>query len=116
MLDWVDKIPAPPPARPWATRTRRGAGLLFASAAVGCVGCHSGPRLASDGTTDVGTGEALQVPTLRGLAYRAPFMHDGCAPTLRDRFGACGGGDKHGKTSQLNETELGQLVAYLESL
>jgi len=116
VLDWVDKIPAPPPARTLGDEDVARGAELFASAAVGCAECHSGPRLASDGTTDVGTGEALQVPTLRGLAYRAPFLHDGCAPTLRDRFGACGGGDKHGKTSQLNETELGQLVAYLESL
>ena len=58
----------------------------------------------------------FKVPSLVGVGGRAPYMHDGCAATLRDRFGACGGGDKHGHTSQLSETELGDLIAYLESL
>jgi hypothetical protein len=44
-------------------------------------------------------------------------LHDGCAATLRGRFDpACGGGDLHGKTSQLNEAQIGDLLAYLESL
>ena len=43
-------------------------------------------------------------------------MHDGCASTLRDRFAACGGGDEHGRTSQLRADEIDDLVAYLESL
>ena len=44
-------------------------------------------------------------------------MHDGCATTMRDRFRAdCGGGDAHGRTSHLSETQLADLVAYLETL
>jgi hypothetical protein len=43
-------------------------------------------------------------------------MHDGCAAKLLDRFGACGGGDKHGHTSQLQPAQLADLVAYLRSL
>ena len=55
---------------------------------------------------------------LVGIASRAPFMHDGCAKTLKERFTntACGGGDQHGKTSQLSDAQLDDLVAYLESL
>jgi cytochrome c peroxidase len=66
--------------------------------------------------SNVGTGRALQVPSLLGVSHRAPFMHNGCAPTLRDRFGACGGGDRHGNTSHLSEPEINDLGAYLESL
>jgi hypothetical protein len=59
----------------------------------------------------------MQVPALRGLAFRAPFMHDGCAKTLMDRFnGTCGGGDQHGVTSHLDPGQLTDLVHYLESL
>jgi cytochrome c peroxidase len=58
----------------------------------------------------------FKVPSLLGVAVRAPYMHDGCAATLRDRFGACGGGDLHGKTSTLSETQLSDLIAFLESL
>lgn len=90
---------------------------LFESDEVACASCHSGSALTNNKTVDVGTGEPLQVPSLVGIAYRAPFIHDGCAQTLRDRFDPeCGGGDKHGRTSQLDEAELDDLVAYLESL
>jgi hypothetical protein len=52
---------------------------------------------------------------------RAPFLHDGCATTLTDRFGdrrvpTCGGGDLHGKTAHLTSAQIADLVAYLESL
>jgi hypothetical protein len=44
-------------------------------------------------------------------------MHTGCAPTLRDRFDPlCGGGDRHGKTSHLRETQLDDLIAFLRTL
>jgi hypothetical protein len=59
----------------------------------------------------------LQVPSLRGLGLRAPFMHDGCAKTLEERFTSdCGGGDKHGHTSHLTSAEISDLTAYLRSL
>ena len=45
-------------------------------------------------------------------------MHNGCAATLADRFGAaaCSGGDKHGATSTLTSAQIGDLTAYLQSL
>jgi hypothetical protein len=43
-------------------------------------------------------------------------MQDGCAPTLLERFGSCGGGDQHGKTSTLTEVQKKDLIAYLETL
>jgi hypothetical protein len=45
-------------------------------------------------------------------------MHDGCAPTLRDRFTNphCGGGDSHGVTSKLTLEQIDDLVHYLETL
>jgi hypothetical protein len=75
-----------------------------------------GPRYQSAGTIDVGTGEPLQIPSLRGVVYRAPFLHSGCASTLSERFGSCGGGDLHGHTSQLGAAEIADLVKYLETL
>ena len=65
----------------------------------------------------MGTGIALQVPSLAGLGTRAPYMHDGCAATLFDRFSLeCGGGDMHGFTSQLGEADIRDLVAYMLTL
>ncbi len=91
---------------------------LFNSQEVGCNNCHSGAKFTNNQTVDVGTGEPMQVPSLLGVAHRAPFIHTGCAPTLQDRFTdtACGGGDMHGNTSQLDSNQINDLVAYLETL
>ncbi|HMI92389.1 MAG TPA: cytochrome c [Polyangiales bacterium] len=88
---------------------------LFESTA-GCNACHSGERLTNNATVDVGTGEALQVPSLIGIAYRPPFLHDGRAATLRERFDDEGGGAAHGNTAELTAAELDDLIAYLEAL
>jgi len=92
----------------------RGA-ALFASDEVGCTDCHRGPSLSDDRTVDVGTGRPFQTPGLRGLRYRAPFMHDGCADTLHDVFYACRT-DRHGDVDHLSSDEIGDLVAFLETL
>jgi cytochrome c peroxidase len=92
---------------------------LFNDPVVACATCHSGPRFSNNQTMLVGTGKAFQVPSLLGIGARAPYMHDGCAPTLKERFSStkpCGGGDMHGKTSQLSAPQIDDLVAYLESL
>jgi hypothetical protein len=112
-LDGITELPNPPPAAPAAVERGR---ALFASAAVGCSACHAGAHLTNNATVDVGTGMKLQVPSLRGVGWRAPFLHTGCAPTLADRFGACGGGDQHGHTSQLQAGDVADLTAYLETL
>lgn len=94
--------------------------VLFESAEVGCSSCHSGKALTDNLSYDVGTalGARLQVPSLVGLAAHPPFMHDGCAKTLRERFDdeACGGGDLHGRTSHLGADQVDDLVAYLHTL
>jgi YD repeat-containing protein len=99
LQNWVDTIPTLPAV----------AGLDAAAVA-------RGKLVFNDSTVDVGTGGMLQVPSLRGVAWRAPYMHNGCAPTLADRFGTCGGGDKHGVTSSLSPAQMNDLLAYLQSL
>ena len=89
---------------------------LFESAEVGCSNCHNGPKLTNNMTVDVGTGAMFQVPSLIGVAYHQPFMHDGCAQTLRDRFDPSCGGANHGKTAGLREEQIADLIAYLQSL
>jgi mono/diheme cytochrome c family protein len=117
LVKWLDQIPMLP-ASPHADAATIARGqALFTSTEVGCASCHVGPRLTNNQTVDVGTGRPLQVPSLRGLAARAPFMHTGCAPTLGDRFSeACGGGRRHGSTAQLTPEQSADLTAYLESL
>jgi hypothetical protein len=111
---WLDDIPAPAPRAvtdPLAVERGR---ALFFDEGVGCGSCHSGDALTNDESADVGTGGMFQVPSLVGIGSRAPFMHDGCASTLRDRFGSCGG-SKHGNAGNLSEPELDDLIAFLES-
>jgi cytochrome c peroxidase len=89
---------------------------LFESTAVGCAACHTGPKLSNGMSEDIGKGSLLQVPSLLGVSARAPYMHDGCAATLRDRFDPACGGTAHGHVELLDAAELGDLIAYLESL
>jgi cytochrome c peroxidase len=114
---WVDSQPALP-AREVADPAAVARGeVLYNDATVACASCHGGDLLTNSKSEDVGTGQVFQVPSLRGVVSRAPYMHDGCAPTLRDRFDpSCGGGDAHGRTSHLTEAQIDDLVAYLESL
>jgi len=114
---WMNRIQHLPSHTNATTESVERGEALFHDSAVACADCHAGPALTDNSTVFVGTGEALQVPSLRGIQHRAPFMHTGCAATLRDRFDPeCGGGDEHGKTSHLSEAQLSDLVAYLETL
>jgi hypothetical protein len=111
----------PPAAEPTtdAERVLRGR-RSFESFEVGCADCHRGARLTDNNSYDVATGEPgekFQVPSLIGLGSRSRLIHDGCARSLAERFGPdCGGGDRHGRVSQLDAGELDDLIGYLETL
>jgi mono/diheme cytochrome c family protein len=112
---WLDRIPAPAPSSNLdAAAVERGRAIFETTGA--CASCHSGVLFTNNTLVDVGKGGKFKVPSLLGVAARAPFMHDGSAATLQDRFGAAGGGDLHGNTSQLTTAQIGDLIAYLESL
>jgi cytochrome c peroxidase len=114
---WLDRIPAPAPVAALDPVAAERGRVLFESQELACVSCHNGPQLTNNTKVNVGTSGVFKVPSLVGIAARAPFLHTGCAATLADRFvGECGGGDLHGRTSQLDATQLADLVAYLETL
>lgn len=103
---------------------------LFSDAKVGCSTCHSGPfysdsSLQSMKLHDVGTGasdasermgNSYDTPTLVGVYRTAPYLHDGTAPTLRDVLTTCNKSDKHGVTSHLGNSQIDDLVAFLQAL
>jgi cytochrome c peroxidase len=74
-------------------------GFVLFNGKANCAVCHSGWRMSDDGFHDIGMHDADQgraaimpgivqlerafkTPTLRNIAQRAPYMHDGSVPTL----------------------------------
>ncbi|HUZ73287.1 MAG TPA: cytochrome c peroxidase [Stellaceae bacterium] len=107
----------------------------------GCAQCHSGWNFTAGDFYDIGTGTgsdigrgslfpnspklryAFKVPTLRDVARRAPYMHDGSEPTLEavlalyDR----GGVDRPSRSElikplNLTKADKADLVAFLRTL
>lgn len=111
----VERLPAPELDEAQRLLAAEGR-ALYESKELGCVDCHAGPQHTSPSNFDIGKGERFQPGRLVDLAARAPYMHDGCAATLRDRFDPSCGGDSHGDVSTLSEAELDALVVYLETL
>jgi hypothetical protein len=117
LLSWLDAQPRPPHATPAdPAAVARGQMLFDDTQNIGCVTCHAGSEFTDSQTVDVGTNGRFQVPSLVGVGSRAPYMHDGCAATLRDRFSPTCGGTNHGVTSQLSDAQISDLIAYLETL
>ncbi|MCX5745463.1 MAG: c-type cytochrome [Proteobacteria bacterium] len=84
---------------------------------LGCKSCHDGAMYTDQERHKLtGTLEQSDTPSLKGLAASAPYYHDGSAATLealiRDRAAV------HGMTepSKLNDQQVADLTAFLETL
>jgi cytochrome c peroxidase len=93
---------------------------LFASAEVGCAGCHAGPLGTDNQQHDVKSrvdadksGE-FNTPSLRFVGGTGPYFHDGRYKTLHDLLTATR--DDMGHTSQLSPRDLEAIEAYLRTL
>ena len=116
---------------------KRGFALFNGKAA--CVACHNGWRFTDDQfhdigttTTDQGRGKvakdetlnfAFKTPTLRSVALRAPYMHNGLLATLDDviRHYERGGIDRPSRLPllvpiQLSDAERHDLVVFMNTL
>lgn len=113
LKNWLEQVPAP--RRPPVEEASRARGEALFNGKADCQRCHSGPAFTNNATVDVGTGKAMQVPPLVGVGTRLPLMHDGCAQTLTDRFTTCVTAE-HGRTYELTQPEIADLVNYLDSL
>ena len=111
LQDWLFSIRPPNPLRPSSDGDANKGKQLFES--MNCDGCHAGPSFTSPASADLGHG-LLQTPGLRGVALRAPYMHDGRATTLADAVVDMASTTPGGRT--LDEDEVASVVAYLESL
>jgi cytochrome c peroxidase len=118
---------------------KRGFDLFNAKA--GCAECHSGWNFTDGAFYDIGVGHdsdigrgrifrnspklqyAFKTPTLRNVARRAPYMHNGSEPTLEaviDLYDR-GGVDRPSRSELikplgLTEAEKADLIAFLETL
>ncbi len=111
---WLNELmPLPRPATAQDPAIERGREAFIRAE---CDACHKGDTLTDNQNYDVGTGRPFQTPTLRHLSDTAPYMHDGCAKTLHERFEPACGGDKHGRIENLTPQERDELVTYLLSL
>ncbi|HEX6766673.1 MAG TPA: hypothetical protein VF103_14365, partial [Polyangiaceae bacterium] len=112
-----------PPARAADDEAALRGKIVFESEDAACTGCHTGEKFSNGKNESVGKGVGpdgtsikTQVPSLIGVSARLPLMHDGCAQTLAARFDPTCGGDSHGHPELLDQTQLDDLVAYLETL
>jgi cytochrome c peroxidase len=122
-----------------SAQAKRGFFLFNGKAA--CAACHRGWAFTDEGFYDVGTGTgddvgrgqlfpnsvklqyAFKVPTLRDVAHRAPYMHDGSEATLADVINLYdrGGVDRPSRSNlikplHLTAAEKADLIAFLDTL
>ena len=117
LLNWIDHQPRVPRSAPSDMgAVERGRALFNDPTRAACATCHAGTSFTNNTTVDVGTGRPMQVPSLVGVGTRGPFMHDGCAKTLADRFNESCGGDKHGNIRGLSSTEIADLIAFMQAI
>lgn len=96
-----------------------------------CGTCHGGEAFTDNTFANVGTyvqvgavqddlsllpHGGLNTPSLLGLARSAPYLHDGSALTLKARIMTGKNANMHGKTAQLTDAEVDDLVAFLKAL
>ncbi|AHD01717.1 cytochrome-c peroxidase [Leisingera methylohalidivorans] len=114
-------------------------GFALFNGRANCVSCHSGWMFTDNQlydigmqTTDLGGGPTppdpkrnyrFKTPGLRNITLRAPYMHDGSLPSLRDvvRHYARGGAAKAARTPDIEgfavtEEEITDLIAFLQTL
>ena len=115
-------------------------GFVLFNGKANCSGCHGGWRFTDDqfhdigtSTTDRGRGReikddvmmqfAFKTPTLRSIAARAPYMHNGSQDTLRNvvKHYVTGGIDRPSRSPMmqpldLDEQEQNDLVAFMLTL
>lgn len=117
----------PPPRRePELDPTEARGKELFTSEAVGCALCHVPateytdrtayplPRVPVRAGFDDEEARAFKTPSLRFVGGRAPYFHDGRAPSLE--WLVDNNDDRMGRTNHLSRADRDALVAFLRTL
>jgi hypothetical protein len=112
---FLEQLPALAPAEGLDRAAVSRGEALFRRADVGCATCHGGSQYTNNQLEDVGTGGQFVTPSLLGVGLRNALFHDGCAQSVADRFGACGG-TAHGHPELLSSDDKADVIAFLRSL
>jgi len=115
-------------------------GFVLFNGKANCAACHSTWRMSDDGFHDIGVRDtdrgraaimpgivqlehAFKTPTLRNIALRAPYMHDGSLPTLTAVIDHYDSGfesrpslDSNIHRLGLTATEKADLLAFMDAL
>ena len=114
LRDWVFSIPQPNKERVDSDPYVERGSALFTQ--LQCRTCHAGAAFTSPTPVRIAGGEPLQIPNLRGVALRAPFMHDGRCRTLECAVQEMVETTSPTPWSSLTLEDVAALVAYLETL
>ena len=95
---------------------RRGKGIFEGKGQ--CATCHPHPTFTAMLAVDPGLGASVHydIPSLVEVWRTAPYLHNGDALSLRETITDFNFMQRRGRTSQLSEAELNDLVEYLKSL
>jgi DNA-binding beta-propeller fold protein YncE len=107
------------PGVPRGTLTASGRrGKMLFEGKAGCATCHPHPAFTSMQKVDPGLGSGVlyDVPSLVEVWRTAPYLHNGDALTLRETITNFNFMQKRGRTKDLSEQELDDLLEYLQSL
>jgi len=114
LKNWLFSIPKPPASTAIDLDAAARGQTLFE----GDGGCTAATRGSTSRTTRRSTsGRAANSRCRRSSASRTArrFLHTGCAQTLTERFGTCGG-SAHGNAGGFSASQIADLVAYLSTL
>jgi hypothetical protein len=95
---------------------RRGKSIFEGKA--GCVQCHPHPLFTNLEQRDPGLGSGVRydVPSLVEVWRTAPYLHNGDALTIREAITDYNWMQQRGKTKDLSDQELADLITYVKSL
>jgi cytochrome c peroxidase len=84
----------------------------------GCVECHPPPLFSNLKTVDPGLGAGVpyDVPSLIEAWRTAPYLHSGDALTLRETITDFNPQQRRGRTNDLTDREIDDLVEFVRSL
>jgi hypothetical protein len=114
LASWLGELRAPSPGVVTNIGATDRGRRVFADA--GCASCHAGQLYTQRAYHDVGSGGSFETPSLLGVGGRSQLLHDGCAATLRDVLGACGGDESHRVLDNLTLQQVNDLITFLATL